>query len=315
MIEIKKEIHISIVVPVYGSPSLLAPLLSRLESVLDSLKRNYEVILVCDRCPKNSWGEMKRLLPDKEWLTIVNLSKNFGQHYAIYCGLQRAQGEWVVVMDCDLQDQPEEIPKLYQRALEGNDIVFACRAVRNDSFFKKLGSKLFYKFLGYMTNTKQDERIANFGIYNRKVIDALLKFKEQLRFFPAQVRWLGFKTAEVEIAHASRSEGKSNYSLKKLFELGFNVTISFSDKPLYLLVKFGFATALLSIVTSVAILLSWLSGKIQVEGWTSIMLSLWFMFGVIMASVGLVGIYISKTFDEAKGRPVYVIDEELRSDN
>ena len=311
----KESFDLSIVVPVYGSPSLLAPLVKRIKATALSMNKNVEVILVCDRCPRNSWAVIEELVANNESLVGINLSKNFGQHYAIYCGLQKAKGDWVVVMDCDLQDQPEEIPKLYQKALEGNDIVFACRAVRNDSFFKKIGSKVFYKFLGYMTGTKQDERIANFGIYNRKVIEALLKFKEQLRFFPAQVRWLGFKTAEVDIEHASRSEGKSNYSLKKLFELGFNVTISFSDKPLYLLVKFGFVTAFLSILASIAILVSWLSGEVQVEGWTSIMLSLWFMFGVIMASVGLVGIYISKTFDETKGRPVYLIDEELQSDN
>lgn len=309
------DICISVVVPVYGSPMVISQLVKRIKDTAVSMARNVEIILVCDRCPSDSWSVIRELVSNNESLVGINLSKNFGQHYAIYCGLQKSKGEWVVVMDCDLQDQPEEIPKLYQKALEGNDIVFACRAVRNDSFFKKLGSKLFYKFLGYMTNTKQDERIANFGIYNRKVINALLKFKEQLRFFPAQVRWLGFKTAEVDIEHASRSEGKSNYSLKKLIELGFNVTISFSDKPLYLLVKFGFATAFLSILASIGILVSWLSGKVQVEGWTSIMLSLWFMFGVIMASVGLVGIYISKTFDEAKGRPVYVIDEELQSGN
>lgn len=304
---------ISIIVPVYGYPESLSELVERLDAQSKILNQEVEIILVNDRCPKDSWSVIKSLLPMYNSLIAINLSRNFGQHYAISAGLAKATGDWVVVMDCDLQDMPEEIPRLYQQALQGFDIVFARRAMRKDSFFKKLGSLLFYKVLSYMTNTKQDERIANFGIYSKKVINAFLSFKEQLRFFPVNIRWLGFNATELDINHSPSPEGVSSYSLSRLIALATNVIVCFSDKPMYLMVRFGIIISFLSLISAALIVIKWLLGDIEVEGWASIMVSIWLMFGLSTMFLGVVGLYVAKAFDESKDRPVFIIDEELTS--
>lgn len=300
---------ISIVVPVYGCPEALAELSERVRKVFDGLRNDYELILVNDKCPKNSWEVIQNLASNESNIIAVNLSRNFGQHYAITCGLTMAKGEWVVVMDCDLQDEPEEIANLYEKAIEGYDIVYACRDDRKDSFFKKLGSKCFYKFLSYMTDTKQDSRIANFGIYSRKSIDALLTLKESLRFFPVNIRWLGFNSSKLTVNHSERHTGGSGYNLKKLIQLATDVIISFSDKPLKLMVKAGFIVSFTAFLFTVYILGSWLIDGTTVEGWASIMVSLWFMFGISTCFLGIVGIYVAKAFDEGKRRPLFIIDQ------
>jgi glycosyltransferase involved in cell wall biosynthesis len=303
--------HLSIVIPVYGSPATLPKLAERLALIASRMLYTLEVILVNDRCPQGSWEVIKELQASYPFIRAINLSRNFGQHYAITAGLEAATGTWIVVMDCDLQDMPEEIPNLLNKAQEGYDIVLARRSERNDGFFKKLGSKLFYKVLSYMTNTKQDARIANFGVYHRKVINAFLLFKEQLRFFPVAIRWLGFNAVELDVKHQLRDEGKSSYNFSRLISLATDVIVSFSDKPMYLLVRFGAFVSTLSIVAVLYFLIAWFTGDIEVQGWTSLMVSLWFMFGMVCMFLGLVGLYVAKAFDESKQRPIYIIDEEI----
>ena len=150
----------------------------------------------------------------------IKLSRNFGQHYAIAAGLDHSQGDWIVVMDCDFQDQPEEIIKLYNKATEGYDIVLGKRIRRNDTFLKIYFSKIFYLLLGYLTDTKQDSTIGNFGIYSRKTIDAICSMQDSYRYFPTMVRWVGFKNTQIEIEHAERGSGKTTYNYKKLFNIG-----------------------------------------------------------------------------------------------
>jgi glycosyltransferase involved in cell wall biosynthesis len=167
--------HLSIVSPVYGAPSLIGELCLRLHSSLKKITEDYEIILVFDCSPDNGWEEICIECERDKRVKGIRLSRNFGQHYAITAGLEQATGEWVVVMDCDLQDRPEEINKLYKKAQEGYDIVFAQRADRKDSFLKRLSSKAFYAVFSYMTDTHQDARIANFGIYHWKVRLNMLK--------------------------------------------------------------------------------------------------------------------------------------------
>ncbi len=301
---------ISIVVPVYGSPGALPSLVDGIEKVMQTaLITNFEIILVNDGCPKGSWQEIINLQKNHSSIIGINFSRNFGQHYAILAGLKQSSGDRIVVMDCDMQDDPAEIPRLFNKAQEGYDLVYACRTIRQDSLFKKLGSKFFYAFLSYMTNTKQDSRVANFGIYDRKVIDALLRFEEKLRFFPVNVRWLGFDHSNITVGHNRREDGKTSYSFKRLFALAFDVVFGFSDKPMYLLVKSGLVISILSLIITCYFAVQWLTGSIEVEGWAGIMVSIWFMFGITILSLGMVGLYVAKAFDEAKKRPLYVVDE------
>jgi dolichol-phosphate mannosyltransferase len=299
--------YISIVSPVYNAENILSELVLRIETSVKEITNDYEIILVEDCGPDNSWGKIKDLSKNKPHLKGIQLSRNFGQHYAITCGLDHAKGEWIVVMDCDLQDQPEEIINLYAKAKQGFDIVLARRAERKDSFFKKLFSKAFYRTLGYLTGTEQDETVANFGIYNCKVIETLTRMKDSIRYFPAMVKWVGFKTVKLDVEHAKREEGKSNYNLKKLMNLALDIILAFSDKPLRLVVKAGLFISIISFLITVFYFLKWLKGDVVVLGYTSLIISIWLLSGVIISTLGIIGLYIGKIFEGVKGRPVYIV--------
>ena len=310
-----KQIDISIVVPVYGCAECLEELHNRLVIVLNSLVSNYEIILVEDASPDDSWQRILQLTKDNSSVKGIRLSRNFGQHKAITAGLDFATGEWIVVMDCDLQDKPEEITKLYQKAIAGYDIVFARRYDRKDGYLKKLGSKLFYKFMSYMTDTKLDPAIANFGVYNKKVIHAVKGMRENLRYFPVMVKWVGFTSTTIDVVHSERNSGKSSYSLKKLMNLSIDVVVSFTEKPLKLIVCLGMFISILSALYALYILIGAIAGNIEVEGWASVMVSIWFISGVIISMLGVVGVYVGKAFNETKKRPQYIISNTVRSKN
>lgn len=300
---------ISIVSPVYRSEKILPILVSEIAKLANKIGQDYEIILVDDRSPDGSWEVMKNLSEENKNLKIYRLSRNFGQHATIIAGLSKAKGEWIVVMDCDMQDQPKEIEKLYEKALEGFDVVLARRELRIDSFFKRLSSRLFYKVFNYLAGIQINNEIANFGIYNKKVIQSILTINDNIKFFPLFVNWVGFKTTNVSVEHSSREEGTSSYNLSKLFSLAFNVIVSFSDKPLKIFVGFGAFISLLAILVGGYFMISFFQGKITEPGFSSLILSIWFLSGVIISCIGVVGIYLGKTFNQTKNRPVFIIDE------
>jgi dolichol-phosphate mannosyltransferase len=301
---------LSFVVPVYGSPGTLAPLHDRIRAVCTRMGRSYEIILVDDRCPHGSWPVVRRLVGESREVVGLRLSRNFGQHAAINAGLTHARGDWIVVLDCDLQDQPEEVEKLLARAISGGfDVVRARRSNRNDSLLRRALSRLFYAVLSLLTGTHQSAEIANFGVYNRKVVRALNQWQEQSKYFPAIVEWIGFSQDAIDVAHAPRPEGRSSYTLLKLAQLGTNVIVGFSDKPLRMIVLFGLAIAFGSFCVAVAIVSLRLLGLITIEGWASVMISLWFICGCVLATLGIIGLYVGRILSETKGRPTFVIDE------
>lgn len=304
------NIHISVVSPIYRAEKIISELVKQVKENLLPITEDFEIILINDASPDHSWSEIEKETAKDKRVKGLNLSRNFGQHYAITAGLNFAKGEWIVVMDCDLQDRPDEIPNLYHKALEGYDSVFAQRTERNDTLFKKLFSKLFYKLFSYLTDTKQDATVANFGIYRRCVIDAILSMHDQIRFFPAMVQWVGFRKFYLPVEHASRFEGKSTYNYKGLFRLALNTIMGFSDKPLRLTVKVGFFITILSVLVAIVYLGLYLSGRIQVEGFTTLILSLWFLAGFIMFILGILGLYIGRMFEKVKERPVYLIQDK-----
>jgi len=304
-----KEIDISVIIPVYGCDKSLPKLYERLTASLESIVKKYEIILIDDCGPGNTWEIIQSIAKIDGSVKGIRLSRNFGQHIAITAGLEESIGSWVVVMDCDLQDKPEEIVKLYEKAQSGVDIVFAQRVDRQDSFFKKSASKLFYRVLGYLTETKLDYSVANFGIYDRKVINAVLSMKEVHKFFPVMVRWVGFSSASIKVSHADRIYGDTVYTLRSLITLSFGVMLSFSDKPLRLIVKFGFIVSFVSAIYALSIVIDVLLNGATVAGWSSMMASLWLIFGILMSIVGVVGLYVGRTFDETKCRPVYIIKD------
>ena len=310
-----KEIDISVIIPVYGCDESLSELCERLTVSLESMVKKYEILLIDDCGVGNTWKIIQNITKRNGSVKGIRLSRNFGQHIAITAGLEESIGSWVVVMDCDLQDKPEEIVKLYEKAQSGVDIVFAQRVDRQDSFFKKSASKLFYRVLGYLTETKLDYSVANFGIYDRKVINAVLSMKEVHKFFPVMVRWVGFSSASIKVSHADRIYGDTVYTLRSLIALSFGVMLSFSDKPLRLIVKFGFIVSFVSAIYALSIVIDVLLNGATVAGWSSMMASLWLIFGILMSIVGVVGLYVGRTFDETKSRPVYIVDKQTNHSN
>ena len=306
-----KSVKISVVSPVYRGEKMVGELVRRNVEALDGMDVDYEIILVNDASPDNSWQAIEAECKENPKVKGLNLSRNFGQHYAITAGLSYAQGEWIVVMDCDLQDRPEEIPNLYTKAQEGYDSVLAQRVQRSHGWFKKLGSRCFYKVFSYLTETKQDASVANFGIYNRKVIDAVLSMGDAMRYFPAQVQWVGFIRAYLPIQHDERAEGKSTYNLSRLFRLAFDTIISFSDKPMRLMVKMGLVVTIISFIVGIVFLVRYFLGEIEVLGFTSLIISLWLLGGIIISLIGVVGIYLGKLFEKAKDRSTFIVNQKL----
>jgi B-glycosyltransferase, glycosyltransferase family 2 protein len=302
---------ISIVSPVYRAEKILPILVSEINLVMERIGEDYEIILVDDRSPDNSWEVMKVLSSQNPKIKSIRLSRNFGQHSAIFAGLTKTKGDWVVVMDCDMQDQPKEIAKLYKKALEGYDIVLGQRENRKDKFLKKLSSKLFYKVFNYLSGANFDNNVANFGIYHQKTIKSILDMGDYVKFFSLFINWIGFKSVSIPIEHGEREEGKSTYSVGRLFKQAFNVIISFSDKPLRLFINFGLGISILSFVLGIYYLYLSITHKITQPGFSSLILSIWFLSGIIISCIGIVGVYLGKTFDQAKGRPTFIIDEEV----
>ncbi|MFC9711216.1 glycosyltransferase family 2 protein [Paenibacillus sp. NPDC056933] len=309
------NLNISVVIPIYNNSPFIAELYSRLKISLEVITKKFEIIFVNDSSKDNSWNLIKGIVDLDERVKGINFSKNFGQHYAITAGLDLSRGDWIVVMDGDLQDKPEEILKMYEKALEGYDIVQGRRVNRQDSFLKKLSSRLFYGLFSYLTETRQDEAIANFGVYHRRVIDVIISMRESLRFFPVMVRWSGFISTSVEIEHGKREQGESGYSLKKLIRLSLNTIISFSDKPLRLTVKLGFIISFLSFLYALYIILEALLGITSIQGWASLIASIWMVGGFLIFVLGIVGLYVSRIFDETKKRPIYIVREVYGKNN
>jgi len=288
---------------------MLQKLIDEIQKSMTVLDCTYEIILVDDRSPDNSWEVMQKISVKFKEVISVRLSRNFGQHPAIIAGLSQAKGDWIVVMDCDLQDQPKEIIKLYNKTKEGFEIVLARRENRKDVFFKKLSSLIFSKIYGFLTDTKYDNEVANFGIYHKKAIQSILTINDNIKFFPLFVSFVGYKSTSIVVEHAKRDSGSSSYNISKLISLAFNSIISFSNKPLKLFVKFGMIISILSFLIGIYYIFESLNNKIEVSGFTSLIVSIWLLSGIIITTVGITGIYVGKIFDQTKNRPVYIIDE------
>lgn len=301
------NIKLSIVSPVYRAEKMVHMLVERVVKSVGVITADFEIILVNDASPDASWSVIEHECAQDKRVKGINLSRNFGQHYAITAGLHYAKGEWVVVMDCDLQDRPEEIPALYQKALEGYDIVYARRVDRQDKGLKKLSSLMFHRIFDYLSGSKTDKTIANFGIYKQCVIAEYNRMPERARSFPSLIKYLGFTQATVNVQHAERAEGKSSYNLYKLLKLSFDIIISNSNKPLRMAIGLGFCMSALSFFIGLYNVVARLLGFISLPGYTTTVFSIWFVGGLLLFVLGIIGLYIGKIFDQVKGRPIYIV--------
>lgn len=306
-----EQVEISVVSPVYKAESIIDKLIERIETSVSQITSSYEIILIEDSSPDNSWGKIVENCTKNKKVKGIKLSRNYGQQHAIQAGLDASKGTYVITMDCDLQDQPEEIYKLLSKSKEGYEIVVASRKNRQDDAFKKMLSRIFYSTLSYLTETKQDRSVANFVCYHRKAVDAMAKVKDHNRYYPMLQQLVGFNYAKVDIQHAEREDGKSSYSFNKRLRLAMDTILTFSDKPLRLTVKFGVLLSFLSILGAITMVILYFFGDVKADGWASLSLLISFLSGAIISVLGMVGLYVGRTFESVKQRPTYIIQEEL----
>lgn len=309
------KIQISIVIPVFRAEDCVSELYRRLVNALESLGVSFEIIMVEDCGGDNSWNIIEELAAQDERLRGFRLSRNFGQHNAITAGLDQVRGDWTVIMDCDLQDKPEDIGRLIEKAREGYAVVVARNIVPRPSLVKEVGSKIFYNVFSWFAGYRYEGGVRSFRIMSRDATNALKSMREQMRSIGPLGVWIGFPSAYFDIALEPRYAGKSSYNMQRLFKLAFNNIVAFSDRPLRISISVGFAMAACAFLYGLYIAMRALWHDIPVPGWTSLLTSLYFIGGLILANLGVVGVYIGKVFDETKGRPLYLIARRTTPDD
>ena len=303
---------ISVVIPSYGCVGCLDQLCNQLETVLRSLTDRFEIILVDDRSPDDAWSQLALLQADYSSVKGIRLSRNYGQHIAITAGLAQARGDYAIVMDCDLQDPPNMIPELFKKLQEGYDLVLARRVERSHSTFRLAAAKLYFILLSKLTGEEVDGSYGTFSILSRKVIDGFLQFGEKERHYLFILRYLGFRIGDINYAHQGRFSGKSSYTLSSLINHAFSGILFQATVLLRWIVTLGFLFAISGI--SVALYLVWRHfTHVSLPGWTSLVVLILVSTGSILISLGIIGLYVGKIFDQAKQRPLYVIDNVVEN--
>lgn len=304
--------ELSIVSPVYRAEVCIEVLHRRLTTVLAQLNAEYEIILVDDGSPDRSGELLEKLAASDPHVTAVILSRNFGQHAAILAGLSEAKGERIVVMDCDLQDRPEDIPQLLARLNEGFDVVLARRVRRTTSVFKRVTSRIWFALLNRLTDFPIDPNAGSFSALRRKVAAELLRMPNRHSHYQLVLRWLGFRQTYLDVEDGGRFEGRSSYTLISLLSHAVSGVVSHSTRLLSLSIYSGFVFVLISILQFAYVIVQKILNDIGVSGWASLMATMWLIGGAILSSLGVIGIYVGRIVDDVKQRPAYVVSRRVR---
>lgn len=300
---------ISVVSPVYNEEACLPEFCRRLHAVLSSITDEYEIVLVDDGSRDRSWSLIAAAAAADARIKGVRFSRNFGHHVALSAGLDHCSGEYVVTLDSDLQDQPEEIPRLYQHACQGYDVVLALREGRRHGVFKQFLARCFYTLFNHLSDGSFDPRVGVYRIMSRRVVVELARLRENARFFSGLVDWVGFSRSSIMVTHAPRFAGESKYPLMRQLLLAFDAILGYTERPLRLAVYLGLLFTAAGILWALRVVLVALLGNIGVSGYASIMSAVLVVGGVNIATVGIVGLYVGRIFREVKRRPLYVIAE------
>ncbi len=309
----KNDILLSIVIPEYNGARMVQELVSRIRKSVTTITDDFEIILVNDASPDGAWDEIRKACTMDARVKGLDLSRNYGQHPAISAGLAYASGSWIVVMDCDLQDIPEEIPVLYNKAKEGYDIVMVRRVIKHVGWWKKQSSIWFHYFLGLLSGIKSDPSLSNFSILRRNVVDQINRIPQRSRTYGALLNMLGYRKAYLDMEQAARGEGHSGYTLRKLLVLSENIIIASTNRPLRFAVGLGTIMSLVSFLLATYNVLAKLIGIVDLSGYTSTIFSIWFVGGLILFMLGITGLYIGKIFDQVKGFPIFVVRETINT--
>lgn len=316
MQEILKK-TLSIVIPVFNEEKNISALYKSLLLEISKLEIfNYEIVFVNDGSTDHSLEEIKIISQNDSKVKYIDFSRNFGQQVALSAGIDYAKGDYIILMDADFQDPPELIPELVSLAEEGNDVVYAKRKSRKgESFLKKLTAKIFYRFLNLITNCKIPLDTGDFRIISRKVADILKQMPEQQKFLRGQIAWIGFKQKMIEYDRPVRTKGRSNYSYGKMMKFAIDGITSFSDFPLKFATFLGFFVSIIAFILMLWALYQRLIVKEYVQGWTSLILSVLFIGGIQLISIGIIGEYISRIAGNIRKRPLYIVNETNCEEN
>lgn len=302
---------LSVVIPVYNETELIEELIGRTNKVLLEMEISYEILLVDDGSVDDSWAKITSLKDRFPNLKSIKFSRNFGHHYAISAGLREVKGDFAVVMDGDLQDRPEVIPKLFQKIHDGFDVVFVARENRPESKLYLLLQRIYYLVLNTLSGLEFNPKYANFSIINRKVIDSFNLLSENTRFYGSSILWLGYRKGEVSAQHGTRFAGKPSYTISKRIRLALDVIIAFSDRPLKFAIYLGITQALVSIIFVVNLVSKYFLGSNSESIQEIILASIFLSTGIIVLILGLIGIYIGRIYRETKMRPLFLISERI----
>jgi len=306
----KSSMDISIVIPVFNEEGNLVELHSRLRQVVLALQKSYEIILVDDGSSDRSLETMRKLAGQDPNVVAVSLTRNFGQHPAIAAGLSQARGDVVVIMDADLQNPPEEIPKLLAGIDSGNDLVFGIRKQRKDNLIRRLGSWFAEAILRKLVGTSSN--VSAFLAVRQQFVREFNSCPERNKFFTALFTWLGAKSTGVEVEHSPRSSGQTHYSIRKLVQLLITMTVSFSEYPLRLASRLGFLVSLIGLILAARVFIQKLLLHIVVPGYASLFAAIVFFGGVQLLFLGVIGEYLARVHIETRKRPDFLIRNIIR---
>lgn len=302
--------QLSLIVPVYNEDAVLPDFQTRVYDVLQKMGIKFELIYVDDGSTDNSLQLIKKYSQRPSEVKFLSFSRNFGHQNAIHAGLDHSSGGAVIIIDSDLQDPPELIPRLWEKYISGFDVVYAKRTERKgESGFKKFTAKLFYRALRGISDIKLPTDVGDFRLIDRKVVEALKQMPEKNKFLRGQISWLGFSQTEVLYEREERSAGSSGYSLRKMMRLAIDGITGFSNVPLKLVTFSGIVVSLISFLVILYALIAHFFLETTITGWTSLIITVSFFGGVQLLSIGIIGTYMSRINNDVRNRPLYVINE------
>jgi dolichol-phosphate mannosyltransferase len=309
--------EVSILSPVYMGEESVLELVDRVRQAVERVTNDYEIILVEDGSPDGSWQRIESACRKDRRVKGIRLSRNFGQNYAITAGLAAARGNYVVVLDCDLQDDPMYIPDLYWAAQKGADIVYTRKQRRHHSGARNAMGRSFQTLFNLLVGTRAlrtESVIGSYSLLSRRAVDACLSFKEYHRHYLGILRRLGFDATSIDIEHRDRPHGKSSYSVAKLLRLAIDIITSETDRLLYLSIGMGLGLVAIAFIAAVYIIIAYFTHGFR-EGWASVFVLILTSTGAILTSLGITGVYVGKIFEQTKNRPLFIVRDKLNFPN
>ncbi|SFV62759.1 Glycosyltransferase [hydrothermal vent metagenome] len=302
---------ISMIVPCYNEEKVVSLFLQNVEPILKNTKESYEIIFINDGSQDNTFKIMKELKDSYRHIRIINFSRNFGKESAMTAGLEVSLGDVVIPIDVDLQDPPELIIKFLEKWREGFDVVLAKRVNReNDSFFKRKSAELFYKIHNQISNISIPNNVGDYRLMSRRVVDAIKLLPENQRFMKGIFAWVGYSTTTIEYKREIRVAGETSFNGWKLWNFAIDGITSFSTVPLRIWLYIGMSISFLSFLFGVTIIIKTLIYGIDLPGYASMLTIILFLGGIQLMGIGILGEYLGRIYNEAKGRPIYIIEGE-----